>query len=253
MRTHNRTGRDRARTGNVNIAPDAMRSTTRPYGTKGKGASWTAISTEMLESPAYRALGLAEHRILARLQIELRRHAGQGNGDLIVNFAQFEEYGVRRHSIASGIRGLEALGFIEVTQRGRSGNSEFRLASRYRLTYLPDQHAGPTNKWRRIPTLEEAQAIAREARRDPSKEQNSSVRNGTGNGDETAPETRHFKVTKRHHCQGDETAPLSIVSGGWPGGWRRRDSVGNGQEATPGGAGAVNDLPPWPFLPRERP
>jgi hypothetical protein len=163
MRTHNRTGRDRRRTGNIHIAPD-NESTTRPHGSKKKGESWTSLATELLESPAHRVLGLAERRILDRLQIELRHHGGKDNGKLPVTFQDFHEYGVRRCSIAPAIRVLVALGLIEVTQRGRAGNAGFRLVSRYRLTYLPDGRGVPTNEWRRVATLNEARAISRQAR-----------------------------------------------------------------------------------------
>src|SRR5471032_324042 len=87
---------------------------------------FAAQTIAMLESPAYRVLSLAAHRVLARIQIELANHGGTDNGALPVTYDQFVEYGIHRHSIAPGIRQLVALGFIEVTERGRHGNGEFR-------------------------------------------------------------------------------------------------------------------------------
>jgi hypothetical protein len=121
---------------------------------------------EMLESPAYRELSLSAHRVLSRLAIELGHHGGCDNGRLPVTYGHFMEYGIDRAAIAPAIRELEALGFIEVTERGRAGPGEFRAPSFYRLTY-PVVRKGnpPTNEWRQIKTIEGAEAIARAARK----------------------------------------------------------------------------------------
>jgi hypothetical protein len=57
-----------------------------------------------------------------------------------------------------------ALGFAEITERGRAGNAEFRSPHKFRLTYFHVGRAPPTNEWQRIKTVEEAQALARAAR-----------------------------------------------------------------------------------------
>lgn len=120
---------------------------------------------EMLESPAYRVLSLSAHRFLARLEIELAHHGGADNGRLPVTFDDFETYGIDRHAIAPAQREVAALGFVDVTERGRAGNGEFRTPTHYRLTYRTvkgQQHA--THEWRRFETVEAAQAAARMAR-----------------------------------------------------------------------------------------
>jgi hypothetical protein len=119
----------------------------------------------MLESPAYRVLSLSAHRILARLEIELAHHGGNDNGKLPTTYEQFQDFGIDRQAIAPAIRELEALGFIEVTVRGRAGNAEHREPNRFRLTYRHTAKANATDEWRRIQTLEEAQIISRTARR----------------------------------------------------------------------------------------
>jgi hypothetical protein len=129
------------------------------------GGQFAPRLIEMLESPAYRALSLSGHRILARTEIEMAHHGGGDNGKLPVTFDDFEAYGIHRHAIAPGIRECEALGFLEVTQRGCAGNREFRHASLYRLTYRPLNRADPTDEWRRIRNIEEAMRIARQARK----------------------------------------------------------------------------------------
>ena len=72
---------------------------------------------EMLESPAHRVLSLSAHRVLHRLEIELGHHGGTENGNLQTTYEQFVDFGIHRHSIASAIRELVALGFIQVTEK----------------------------------------------------------------------------------------------------------------------------------------
>jgi hypothetical protein len=119
---------------------------------------------EMLDSPAYRILSLSARRILDRLEIEWAGKGGTANGKLIVTFAQFHDYGVHWDAIAPASRELVALGFIEVTQRGRAGNAEWRRPSQYRITYLPTADAAPTHEWRHV-TTDDADMIAKSSRR----------------------------------------------------------------------------------------
>lgn len=126
---------------------------------------WAGLTIELLESPAYRALSLSALRVMARLQIELANHGGKDNGRLPVTFDNFAAYGIDRHAIAPALRELEALGFIEVTERGRAGNAEWRSPSYYRLTF---RGAGGgydgTDEWDKI-TEQDAKLIARAARK----------------------------------------------------------------------------------------
>ena len=121
----------------------------------------------MLESPAYRALSLSAHRVMARIEIELAHHAGNDNGRLPVTKQDFIAYGVSDRLVAPAIRELEALGFIRVTERGRGGNSEYRQPNRFFLTFAQARDSRsnpPTQDWRKIKTIEGAQAIAATAR-----------------------------------------------------------------------------------------
>src|SRR5258705_11213239 len=47
-------------------------------------------TSRMLNSLAFRTLSLTGHRILARIELELCRHAGKDNGTLIVTYDDFE-------------------------------------------------------------------------------------------------------------------------------------------------------------------
>jgi hypothetical protein len=89
-------------------------------------------------------------------------HAGTANGMLVVTYDDFEEYGIRRSSIARAIREAEALGLIFVSERGRGGNAEFRRASRYGLTWLPSADGQlARNTWKLFATVESARAARR--------------------------------------------------------------------------------------------
>ena len=125
---------------------------------------------EMLESPAYRVLSFSARRILDRLEIELSHHGGDDNGRLPTTYEHFCEYGMDRHCIAPGIREAVALGFLEVTERGRAGNAEFRSPSLYRLTYRSTRSANPTDDWRKLETLKQAKTLALHARNQKTSE-----------------------------------------------------------------------------------
>ncbi len=120
---------------------------------------------EMLELPAYRTLSLSARRLLDRLEIELAHHGGEDNGRLPTTYEHFCEYGMDRHCIGPAIREAVALGFLEVTERGRAGNAEFRKPSLYRLTYRHTRRADPTDDWRRIETIEQAEMLAKSSRK----------------------------------------------------------------------------------------
>jgi hypothetical protein len=119
---------------------------------------------DMLRSPAFRALSLSAHRVLARVEIELADHGGQDNGRLPVTFQDFEDYGIHRHAIGPALAECQALGFLEITQRGRAGNGEWRAPNLFRLTYRHMRSEPATDEWKRIESIESAEAIARAAR-----------------------------------------------------------------------------------------
>ena len=56
---------------------------------------------------------------------------------MTVTYDDFESYGIDRHAIAPAIREAEALGFIEVTERGREGDAKWRTPNTFGLTFPP--------------------------------------------------------------------------------------------------------------------
>jgi hypothetical protein len=134
---------------------------------------WSPRLIELLESSAYRVLSLAGHRVISRIEIELGHHGGNDNGKLPVTKQDFIEYGVHNDSVAPAIREAEALGFIEVTERGRGGNAENRRPTLFRLTFAhgrDSRQQPPTHEWRKFKTIEEATTAASTARaaKDPT-------------------------------------------------------------------------------------
>src|SRR5262249_40894450 len=117
---------------------------------------FSARTIEMMESPAFQVLTLAEHRILARLETQPAHHGGNDNGRLPTTYDDLERYGVRRKSIRPSLRALSALGLIEITELGRAGNAEWRRSNKFRLTYRQVDRAIETDEWRRIKTMEQA-------------------------------------------------------------------------------------------------
>jgi hypothetical protein len=186
--------------------------------------TWRLIA--MLESPALRVLSLSARRVLDRLEIEHAHHGGHDNGRLPVTFGQFQEFGIDRHAIAPAIRECVALGFVEVTERGRAGNADFRKPNHFRLTYRHLETGSghkydPTDEWRRIGTIADAESIARSARSASSQQ----TRKQKSSGGKRQPQWGKPPPSRQipsggnpHYSQGGETPTTSISRGGspWP-------------------------------------
>jgi hypothetical protein len=145
----------------------ALRAESRRKRSNRLMESWTSHIVSLLRSPARRILSRAGRQVLDRLEIELCDHGGNDNGRLPMTFEDLVEYGVHRNSVAPAEREVVALGFAEITRRGRGGNADYRLPNLWRLTYVSGRdRAEPTHEWRKIKTIEEAKAIAQAARND---------------------------------------------------------------------------------------
>ncbi len=177
---------------------------------------WTWQLVEMKQSPAWRVLSQSGHRIIDRLEIELAQHGGKDNGRLPVTYEHFVEYGVERHSVGPAIREVVALGFVEITQAGRGGNAEYRKPNLFRLTYRPTEESrqAPTDEWKRIATMQDAQAAKRLARL-------SKTESRCGNSPpkpmgETPTETPKFPMGETLTTGRGKTPTTSISRGGAP-------------------------------------
>jgi hypothetical protein len=163
---------------------------------------FTALLTDMLESPAWGVLSLSGRRILDRVAIELRSHGGYVGDGLCVTYADFEAYGVDRHAIGPAIREAGSLGFLRIKRSGYGGNSEFRRPTLYEPTYLNMIDSEQTHDWRRIKTMEEARMTARAARRSGLRKQKTSGGKPTVASGGKPTESRIFPVGGNPHYYG---------------------------------------------------
>ena len=96
---------------------------------------WSWWTIEMLGSPAYRALSVSAHRVIARIRMEFGNHGGQDNGKLPVTYRDFHAYGIHPNAISPAIREAVALGWIRITEYGVASNAEFRKPTKFALTH----------------------------------------------------------------------------------------------------------------------
>jgi hypothetical protein len=142
-----------------------MRAASRRKRRNRISEAWTSHTVSMLRSPARCVLSRGARQFLDRLEIELCDHGGNDNGRLPLTFEDLVEYGIHRNSIAPAQREAIALGFAVLTRRGHGGNAESRQPNLWRLTYVAGRDGiEPTHEWRRIKTLEQAEAMAATAR-----------------------------------------------------------------------------------------
>ena len=185
---------------------------------------WRLVA--MMESPPFKVLSHAGHRLLARLEIELSHHGGTNNGALTVTYSDLIDFGIDRPSIAPTVREVVALKFVVIERQGFGGNKAYRQASQYRLTYRHTDRADPTDDWRSIKTIKEARRIAIAARKakDPAavarsvryvkKNQNAEMGIASSPGGESHPETVSSPGGESHPSyQGGESSPAFYISG----------------------------------------
>lgn len=148
-RKPNATGRDSAR-----IQDARYRKRNQPP----EGQAFVWITNEMLSSPAWIALPDNALRGIMRIAQEHMAHGGRKNGELPVTWNNFQDYGIRRGSIADAIKAFIALGFVKMSGRGRPTNGRDKGTSAlWTLTWLMTADGKPaTNDWRRIKSEEEA-------------------------------------------------------------------------------------------------
>jgi len=199
---------------------------------------WSPRLIEMLESPAYRVLSVSAHRVISRIEIEHASHGGSENGNLPVTKQNFMDYGMDHNAVAPAIREAEALGFIRM-KRGRGGNADHRQPNRFFLTFAHGRGSRaypPTHEWRKIKTIEEAQAIADAARaaKDPRAVRFAEARKTKNRYGKAVPKpvrkTRTENATSpvrktRTTGQAGKPVPLSISRGG---GWGVRAASSSG-------------------------
>jgi hypothetical protein len=169
----------------------------------------------MMRSPAYRVLSQSAHKIISRIEIELADHGGNDNGRLPVTKQDFIAYGVSPRLVAPATREAEALGFIRITRRGRGGNADNRQPHQFFLTFAVGRDSraeSPTHEWRKIETIEQAEAVASAARHAKSK---TAVEFGHRSWRVRKSRNRYHKVVPKPVPQsGPETAESPVPQSG---------------------------------------
>jgi hypothetical protein len=126
-----------------------------------EGTLFIMLPLDMIQSHAWCALLTVPSaaKVVFRLIAEHLEHALLRNGDLIVTYDQFTQFGIRRKSVNSAITIAERLGFVDVIRGRRAKHGYDRLPNRYRLTFEPTHDAEHrSNRWR----SEECELHARE-------------------------------------------------------------------------------------------
>lgn len=164
---------------------------------------WSARPIDMQRSYAWRVLSRAAHQCLSRIEIELADHGGNDIDELPVTFDDFVAYGVHRSAIAPALAELEALGFIDITQRGLAAlAADNRRPNKFRLLTRPWEKKGYRPRWERFKSWKDAEVNADEARRRAAKEKSAST--------EIVPKKVRKPYQRRENAS-TETVPLASV------------------------------------------
>jgi hypothetical protein len=111
------------------------------------GKPWVWFTRELLNSDAWRALGLNARRLIDFLLIEHMKRGGKANGKLVAPWRQLRKFGIGDHFIAAAIEQCEHVGLIDC-RRGVGRRPTF-----FALTWLPRcDDAPPSNRWRTFQT-----------------------------------------------------------------------------------------------------
>ena len=87
------------------------------------------------------------------------RHGGLGNGELFVSYKQFMEAGISKRRISPMLELGVQLGFIEIVRPKDAWRGDVKAPNSYRLTYLPTKNSKPTDEWKKIQSIEQAEKI----------------------------------------------------------------------------------------------
>lgn len=115
-----------------------------------KGEPFVWLTRELLESPAWRSLGINARRFIEFLLIEHMNHRGAENGRLKAPYRQLEKFGIPSRHISDAIRQAIAHGLVVRTNEPDDPPwGPVRRASTYALTWYPTADGEPaTNGWK---------------------------------------------------------------------------------------------------------
>jgi hypothetical protein len=112
---------------------------------QAKDGAFVKLPRKLLESAAWRALGINARRFIDFLMLEHMRHGGKENGALLAPRQQLKLFGIGARYISAAIEEAEDLGFVDC-RRGVG-----RRPSVYALTWLQmGDDSTPSNRWRAV-------------------------------------------------------------------------------------------------------
>jgi hypothetical protein len=138
-----------------------------------KGQPWVWLTRELVNSAAWRGLGINARRLVDFLMIENMDKGGRENGFLLAPREQLIQFGIGRRHITGAILEAELAGIIDV-KRGTG-----RRASTYALRWLPTHvdgivHEGELQEYPKVNNKRRSSA-----RRDTATAQNKGIRRCT--------------------------------------------------------------------------
>ena len=112
-----------------------------------QGEDWVWHTTELICSPAWKAMAINTRRLIDFLEVEHRNHAGRENGSLMATYDQLSDFGLSRRTICAAIDEAEFLGLIRTVRGGRW--AETNRPSFFCITFYADKNGSPaTNEWK---------------------------------------------------------------------------------------------------------
>ena len=107
-----------------------------------KGEQFVKMPRSLLESAAWRGLGINARRFIDFLMIEHMRQGAKRNGFLMAPRRQLWDFGIGAHFVSDAIEEVERAGLVDC-KRGTG-----RRPSYYGLTWLPPADGSPpSNRW----------------------------------------------------------------------------------------------------------
>ena len=117
--------------------------------------AFVKLPRELLESDAWRSLGINARRFIDFLMLEHMRQGGKRNGFLLAPRRQLMEFGIGAHFVSDAIDEVDRLGLVDC-RRGLG-----RRPSIYALTWLPlADGSEPSNGWRVASAKEHSQEMS---------------------------------------------------------------------------------------------
>ena len=113
-----------------------------------KDQPWTWLNRDLLQSSAWRAMGINARKLMDFLLLDHMANAGVENGALCATYEQLVDFGLTRSEISRAIDDLENLGLVSCQRGGRWNFTN--QPSRFRLTFYTDKDGNPaTQDWKR--------------------------------------------------------------------------------------------------------